>query len=190
MLDNLLKYSPAVGLWALVLSFIVTGGIQMFFYVDVFADKMDIGFAYAAGIAIAVIIQGARFAFGIQAVSESYHGKFGKMLVGLFFSIGVTILETYEFAEISEAWLREDFAGATQYMLFAVLWIGFALEVRLIMNVSNGGTFTGNDHDENTGAFPEKVPQTRQEKPRNPEPTHHKVPNGNLNGNFPIATGR
>ncbi len=135
-LKSLLKFSPGVGLLALVLSFLVTGGIQLFFYVDVFSDRMDTGFVYLAGISIALIIQGARFAFGIQAVSESYEGKYGKALIGILFSAALTGVETYEFSHIADIWLHDDYTDATRIMLFTVLWLGFALELRLIMNVA------------------------------------------------------
>ncbi len=135
-IKSLLNHTQKLLIIAMILSFVSMGVIQVFYYSTVLNGKFDTGFVYTIAVMIAFIFQLSRIGFGLAAANESFNGRYLNVFFGLLFSLGITILETYEVVEIAAFWGNKLHSNSLVIMLFGLLWIGFCLEVRLIVNLS------------------------------------------------------
>ena len=118
----------------------------MFYYSDLFKNVMpNTGFAYGVGIAIGLMTQLARFAFGVSGAFEFAKGHYAKGAGGLLFSFCITLFEAFEVQSIAEKWSNGNvhLFDAMLLLFQFLIWTGFCLELRLAMNVS------GADDDDN-----------------------------------------
>ncbi len=144
ILKGLISNSSNFLLTALILSFFLMFGVQMFYYADSFKDVVpQIGFAYGIGIAIGLFTQLCRLAFGLAGAFEFASGKYGKGAGGLLFSFCITLFEAFEVQGIAMEWgAKNAHLEHSLLILFQFLiWTGFFLELRLAMNVSAGELF-------------------------------------------------
>lgn len=123
---------------SMVISFILLMVIQVFFYYYIFDDLLP-GTAYSigAGIAIGIMLQGARFAFGIASINDFLNKESFKGFFGLLMSLGLTIFSTYEALEIAAIWGNSKHEYAIMLILMATVWLGWALEIRLCINITS-----------------------------------------------------
>lgn len=136
---GIVQSSPALLLVSMALSFLIMMGVQMFYYATVFSSKVPYhAIAYTIAIAIGLVFQLARLSFGVAGAWEFASGYVSKGMFGLLFSVALTVFETFEIAEMSDVWTRDDagFKSTLNMVLQAVLWLGFGLEVRLALNVA------------------------------------------------------
>ena len=127
----------------MVLSFVLMFGVQMFYYAESFKGAVpNIGFAFGGGIAIGLFTQLVRLSFGLAGAYDFAEGKYGKGAGGLLFSFCVTLFEAFEVQDIAQRWGNgNDHLEDSLLLLFQfLLWCGFALEIRLAMNLSSGGS--------------------------------------------------
>ena len=141
ILNGLIGHSSNFLLTAMVLSFFLMFGVQMFYYADSFKRVVpNIGFAFGVGICIGLFTQLVRLAFGLAGAAEFSKGRYGAAAGGLIFSFCVTLFEAFEVQAIAEKWGGNDLHLHDSLLLLFqfLLWTGFCLELRLAMNVSNG----------------------------------------------------
>ena len=142
LLNGLIAHSSTLLLTAMMLSFLLMFGVQMFYYADIFKDVVpNIGFAYGIGIAIGVMTQLGRFAFGVSGAYEFAKGYYAKGAGGLLFSFCITLFEAFEVHTVAIHWSNGNpVLHDPMLLLFQFLiWTGFCLELRLAMNVSGDG---------------------------------------------------
>lgn len=154
-----IKSAPTLLLVSMMLSFVLMLAVQMFYYSTIFEARVpSLALAYSISIGIALMFQSARFSFGIAGAYEFAKGETGKGFFGLLFSLGLTIFESFEVAEMTMVWTRQqpEFRDTLNMVLQAMLWLGFALEIRLLTNVAGRGkveapTHTDSRIDDNKG---------------------------------------
>lgn len=142
ILNGLIAHSSNFLLTAMVLSFVLMFGVQMFYYAESFKDVVpNVGFAFGVGIAIGLFTQLCRLAFGLAGAYEFANGRYGAGAGGLLFSFCITLFEAFEVQSIAEKWSNGNVQLHDSLLLLFqfLLWCGFALEVRLAMNVSSIG---------------------------------------------------
>lgn len=134
--SGLVLHSPAFLFISMILSFVLMFVVQMFYYSQfVFAGKMPVAFCWAVGIAIGLMVQLSRLAFGIAGASDFAKGRISRGLSGMLFSLGLAILGSYEVNEIVATWSKSDSHGSTMLILQSIVWLGFLLEIRIAIAV-------------------------------------------------------
>ncbi len=139
-LEGILKHSPILLLVSMLLSFLLVALVQTFYYSNfVLAGKVGTaGIAYAMAIGIALMTQFARVAFGISGAYEFGNGKTGKGILGLLFSLALSVFESFEVGEIAHVWAKDDpslLFSSVMFLQFLV-WVGFSLEIRLALLIA------------------------------------------------------
>lgn len=116
-----------------VLSFISMGVFQFNFYQEELSESLPTVGLFLAG-SIAFITQIARIAFGLAGAHDFMRNENLRGILGLAASFGLTVFESFEASWMAEHWN----AGSSSYvgLLQFIVWIGFILEVRLILMVS------------------------------------------------------
>ena len=143
LLNGLIAHSSTLLLVAMILSFALMFGIQMFYYADLFKNALpNAGFAFGVGICIGLMTQLGRFAFGVSGAFEFAKGYYAKGAGGLLFSFCITLFEAFEVQAIAKKWSNGDADLHDPILLLFqfLIWTGFCLELRLAMNVSGGST--------------------------------------------------
>ena len=138
-LTSFIKSAPTLLLISMMLSFIIMLAVQLFYYQMVFTDLVPAqGLSYFLAAAIALMFQAARFSFGIAGAYEFAKGEKSKGAFGLLFSLSLTVFESFEVSEMTAVWLNTNvrLVDTLNMVLQAVLWLGFALEIRLLTNVA------------------------------------------------------
>lgn len=134
----LISKAPLYLLISMGLSFLLMFIVQLFYYAGIFTPLLpQSAFAYVIGGGIGVMYQAARLSFGLSGAYEFSNGKSSNGIIGILFSFALTFYESYEVTEIAHYWGNE--AGSELsilYALQAIVWLGFALEIRLAMNVA------------------------------------------------------
>lgn len=123
----------------MMLSFVLMLAIQLFYYTTVFEGKLpNSALAYLIAAGIAIMFQSARFSFGIAGAYEFSKGEKSKGTFGLVFSLALTVFESFEGAEMAHIWTiaQPEFENTLNMVVQAILWLGFALEIRLLTTVS------------------------------------------------------
>jgi hypothetical protein len=136
---GIVKSAPTLLLLSMALTFVIMMGVQMFYYTMVLTPRVPYpAIAYSMAIAIGLVFQLARLSFGVAGAWEFGIGYVGKGMAGLLFSVALTVFESFEIAEMSDVWTRNDaeFRSTLNMILQAVLWLGFGLELRLALNVA------------------------------------------------------
>lgn len=139
ILDGLIAQSSNFLLTAMVLSFVLMFGVQMFYYAESFKGIVpNVGFAFGVGIAIGLFTQLCRLAFGLAGAFEFASGRYGKGAGGLLFSFCITLFEAFEVQDIAHRWSNnsEQLHDSLLLLFQFLIWTGFCLELRLAMNVS------------------------------------------------------
>lgn len=134
-----IKSAPTLLLVSMILSFVLMLVVQLFYYSMVFEDLIPaLGLAYAIAAGIALMFQSARFSFGIAGAYEFAKGETGKGFFGILFSLSLTIFEAFEVSEMTVVWLakKPELISTLNMVLQAILWLGFALEIRLLTSVA------------------------------------------------------
>lgn len=145
ILNGLIDHSSNFLLTAMVLSFFLMFGVQMFYYADSFKDIMpNLGFAFGVGICIGLFTQLCRLAFGLAGAYEFSNGRYGSGAVGLLFSFCITLFEAFEVQAIASKWGASDLHLHDSLLLLFqfLIWTGFCLELRLAMNVSSSSSIS------------------------------------------------
>jgi hypothetical protein len=143
VLNGLIDHSSNFLLAAMVLSFVLMFGVQMFYYADSFKDVVpNVGFAFGVGICIGLFTQLCRLSFGLAGAFEFSNGRYGSGAVGLLFSFCITLFEAFEVQAIAIKWSGRDLHLHDSLLLLFqfLIWTGFCLELRLAMNVSSSSS--------------------------------------------------
>ncbi|MCB0554755.1 MAG: hypothetical protein KDD02_14490 [Phaeodactylibacter sp.] len=139
-LQGLLDQSPTLLLVSMGLGFLITFFVQAFFYgFNIFADVVPkAAISLAVGVAIGLLTQITRFSFGISGAHDFAKGRIGKGVFGLFFSVAVTAIESFEMTHVAHAWgAGNPFLEMVINMILQfVIWVSFILEVRLVITVA------------------------------------------------------
>jgi len=144
-INGLVKNSPHFLMASMILSFLLMLVIQMFYYATVFEGILpNKGFQYGIGFCIGVMVQSARLAFGLAGAYEFSTQRYGVGTLGLFFSLAITLFESFEVMEIAKAWSNgvEPVYNSLLLLLEFIIWTGLCLELRLAMNVAGDSTKT------------------------------------------------
>ena len=175
-LKGMLKASPQILLLTMALSFLIMSAVQTFFYQELFTGKVpNSTIALVIGLCVAVIVQASRFAFGLSGAFEFAYGQMGRGMIGLLFSLGITIFEAYEVHEIATIFstsspttlglttFNEDNYNASFLILQFICWIGFALEARLAITLS-GQFHIHKEENTKKEVSPAKLPHKKAEE--------------------------
>jgi len=167
-LSSILRASPTLIMTSMMVSFLTMLIVQIFYHAEYTFGGVSPQPAYSFLIAfmVAIIFQAARLSFGVSGAYEFATGRVGKGILGLLFSLALTVLESYEVADMAHH-LSESTTVKEQSFLIAgmgILWIGLALEVRLAINLYKSG-FTLDNSEED---YPETLSPTpkQQRKPK------------------------
>lgn len=168
VLLNILKSSPGLLLTGMILSFILSGLIQTFYYSNyLFTEKFGtyaIGFGMA--VTAAILVQFCRIAFGVTGAYDFGKGNILKAIFGLGFSLALTVWQSFEVSHIASSFSNDPtLQSKYQMILQLIVWAGFALELRLGITVA--GTIeeaTPASTQENTDTPVEPGP--REEHPK------------------------
>lgn len=137
---GVLKQQSLLLLVSMFLTFILMFLIEAFHYANnVIGENVpNMAYAYGMGLSIAAIQQLSRISFGISGAYEFAKGNPGKGLLGLLFSLILTVYCSYEVAEIAIVWSggNESLLWSAQLVLFFIVWAGFVLEIRLAISIS------------------------------------------------------
>jgi len=148
-LNGLVKSSPLFLLVSMVLSFILMLLVQLFYYSELFKE-LPYSFGLIVGVAIGILTQLARLAFGVSGVAEFAHGKTGRGIASILFSLALTIFESFEVIGVANL-LSPTLQGEAMMILQLVVWLGFVLEIRLAINVSGAIADTSDSDDKSDG---------------------------------------
>jgi len=134
----LTKISPLLLIISMLLSFTSMFIFQVNYYEELMAENlptMGVVLAWA----IAIVTQFARMAFGIAGARDFYLGNSFSGSLGLAASLGISIFENFEAAWMAAHWENMEMLGLLRF----IVWLGFVLEVRLILTAGNA-----NDDDQ------------------------------------------
>lgn len=147
---GILKIQSNLILVSMFLSFILMFIIETFYYAnDILLLKVpSAAYAYIIGIAIAVLVQFCRVAFGVSGAYEFAKGNTGKGIFGMLFSLVLAVWCSYEVSEIAHSWASYTDANnilqidprllqSSTLVLQLIVWAGFALEIRLAIAVAS-----------------------------------------------------
>lgn len=155
MLAALVKFAGIGMLAGLVATLAVCFVLDRHHFDELFADRIGSGARLA--VTLGLLFQGLRLVSALGGVSEFAQGKQIAGGFGLAISLALTIAASYMYKDLAEAWATMPdvpvalstsdragivVAGANEDLFFLynlilqlVLWVGFALEVRMILNV-------------------------------------------------------
>ena len=124
-------------------------------------------FSFSVALFCSIILQLSRLSFGLASVDEFAEGKMGRGLLGLLFSLALTVYEISQVVFICDYYekLLSISANSLQNLLICIVILGFALELRLVINVR-------------------KVKSTNPLLNSLPPKKHGAVANGNLESSF------
>lgn len=137
-ISGIVKHSPALTLVSMILSFVLVLLLQVFYYATEVFSGYYTGVAYAMGVGVAVMFQAARLAFGMSGAYDFANGNMGKGIFGLLFSLALTSIESFEVVHFADFFSNGvDRVYSSALLAFqVVVWLGFALEIRLATSVS------------------------------------------------------
>ena len=78
----------------------------------------------------------ARLAFGISGAAEFANGRIGRGFAGILFSLALTCFESFEVVGAAKT-IAPALSGEAAMIFQLVVWLGFVLEIRLAISVSN-----------------------------------------------------
>jgi len=145
-LKGLVRTSPLFLLVSMILSFVLMLLIQLFYYGELFKD-LPYSFGLIIGVAIGLLTQLARLAFGISGVAEFAHGKMGRGVASILFSLALTIFESFEVVGVANM-LSPTLKNEGMMILQLIVWLGFVLEIRLAINVGGAMSSDGEADEE------------------------------------------
>ena len=94
-------------------------------------------FSFSVALFCSLILQLARLSFGLASVDEFSESKMGRGILGLLFSLALTVYEISQVIFICDYYekLLSISANSLQNLLICIVVLGFALELRLVINV-------------------------------------------------------
>lgn len=132
-LEGLVRTSPMFLLVSMILSFLLMLLVQIFYYSHLF-ESLPYSFNFIIGISIGLLTQLARLAFGVSGVAEFAHGRTGRGMASILFSLALTVFESFEVVGVAKL-LSPELANEGMMILQLVVWLAFVLEIRLAINV-------------------------------------------------------
>ena len=138
---GILKGQSFLLLISMFLSFILMFLIEVFHYANDVINQNAPNYAIAFGMAvgIATMVQFCRVAFGLSGAYEFAKNNIGIGIVGLLFSLILTIWCSYEVTHVARNWAKDNEYLYKQALLVLqfIVWSGFALEIRLAVAVGS-----------------------------------------------------
>ena len=146
-LGQLLNAAPVVLVIVMMMAFIFMFTIQMFHYQHAFAAILPSPTAaLMAGIGVGLITQGMRIGFGLASALNFSRGETFKGWVGIFFSLSLTGVESYEAYYIANSHeVGSDLYSVTLMILQLIVWSAFFVETRLALTYNHKDKSDKND---------------------------------------------
>lgn len=153
-MNTFATYTPHILVGVCILTFIIAGVLQFIYYSDAFLN-VTTGAAWLFGITIAIVSQCARFALLINGANHYAHDRKTKGGFSIAFSFIVTAITALEMSHLADFWTSKAPEHATTIPLIVqfVIWLGFALEILLVMTVAGSAQNSQKQAHNNSKVF-------------------------------------
>lgn len=150
------------------MSFLLTGMIQVKYYLDLFEGNLPGELNITIGILLAIFFQGVRCATLSSTAKLFSIGQRSRGFFILLISLTVTVYCSYEAGQVAALWeaQRPEIAGHIRLVLLCLVWSGWGLELVLIVNLSGEAAVAG--------SRPQPLPQRQ---PQHSNGHHSNFPN-------------
>ncbi len=136
-MNSIAIYTPHILIGVCLLTFLIAGVLQFIYYSDAF-QNVTTGAAWLFGLTIAIVSQCARFALLINGANHYAHSRKPKGAFSIAFSFIITAITALEMSHLAAFWTSKAPEHATTIPLIVqfVIWLGFVLEILLVMTVA------------------------------------------------------
>lgn len=126
------------------MSFLLTGMIQVKYYIDLFSANLPGELNLTMGILLAIFFQGIRCATLSSTAKLFSVNQRGRGVFILLISLAVTVYCSYEAGQVAYLWesSRPEIAGHIRLVLLCLVWSGWTLELVLIVNLAGAAAAT------------------------------------------------
>lgn len=133
LMESISKHASIILLCFALLSFSILIVIKAEYYFTSYSIRFDNNFAWVIGIAMAIVVEGVRFALMLSSAEDIRMGKKWSFFLGLSASIGLLAYEWGVCQKIGAYWSTDDAIFTNSFRLLALL--GMVLELRLCLLV-------------------------------------------------------
>lgn len=132
-MESISKHASIILLCFALLSFSILIVIKAEYYFTNYSTRFAYNFAWIIGIAMALVVEGVRFALMLSSAEDIRMGKKWSFVLGLTASIGLLYYEWGVCEKIGAYWSTNDAIFTHSFRLLALL--GMVLELRLCLLV-------------------------------------------------------
>lgn len=159
LMVSISKHASIILLCFALLSFSILIVIKSEYYYTNYSVRFDNNFAWVIGIAMAIVVEGVRFALMLSSAEDIRMGKKWSFVLGLCASIGLLAYEWGVCQKIGSYWSTDDAIFTNSFRLLALL--GMVLELRLCLlvrgNVASAEKETPKNEEMKEEVKPEEV---------------------------------
>jgi len=148
IMTTITRHSDLTLLFFAVLSFIILGIFKTDYYSTLYSVRFNPKFTIILGAAIAVLVEGTRFALMTSSAEDAKNKNWGAFWLGLAASIGILAYDVNLCYSIGQHWSKENLVYVDILQFIAIL--GGVLEFRICLLMKGEQPQTIQESDKHT----------------------------------------